>query len=180
MVYGATQKGQDDTLLSSVIVPGNINPIPIQGGYQITDSNDNVLAQVLLSLGTTIAGEDIPNDRLKTSNEVVMSNTNTHNAVSILNGSQGTTNNAVYSNPINSANYRKYAIAGWGANGNIQLLLQVSYDAGNTWLWHVNGFVNAGQFIMQQGDIIAPLARLVAINVSGSTQSVTAYLCLAR
>jgi hypothetical protein len=186
------------------------HPLPITGPVQIADGGDvtqgakdddpivdptldateiallkglvKILAEQTLAvdLATAIAGEDIVNDRLKTSNETVMSNTNTHNATSILNGSVGTTNNAVFSSPINCANYRRYAIAGWGANGNIQLLLQISYDGGTTWLWHPNGFVNAGQFITQVGDIIAPLCRIAATNVSGSTQNVTAYLCLVR
>lgn len=133
-----------------------------------------------VNLATTIAGEDIPNDRTKTSNEVVMSNTNTHNAVSVLNGSAGTTTNAVYSSAIDCSNYRNYAIAGWGASGNIQLLFQISYDGGSTWLWHPNGMTSANQFSSQMGQVLAPLCRLAVMNTSGSTQNVTAYLCLGR
>ena len=182
----------DPSVSSIVITDGNILTFSqLQGGEANTDklqiiydcqTGDPSYDQLPVTLATTIAGEDIPNNRMLVSDETVMSNTNTHNAVSILNGSAGTTNNAVFSSTINCSNYRTYAIAGWGATGNIQLLLQISYDGGSTWLWHPNGFTSStAQFPMQPGTIgPAPLLRLAAMNVSGSTQNVTAYVCLSR
>lgn len=155
-----------NTGLTELTLGGNIasssNPIPV-------------------TLVTTIAGEDIANNRMMISDEVVLSNTNTHNAVSILTGSVGTITNAVYSSSINCADYRTYSMVGWGADGNIQLLLQISFDGGTTWLWNPNGFTTASQFVCQQNLLYpTPLCRVAAVNTSGSTQNVTTYLALGR
>ena len=158
------------------------------GSTAITDPNDPTKQASISSAGalkvdlaTTIAGEDIANDRLKTSSEVVMSTTLTHNNVSVLNGSSGTTTNAAYSSQIDCSTYRTYTMAGNGASGNIQLLLQVSFDSGSTWFWHPNSITGTGnQFPVQSGVLTAPLCRVAAMNISGSTQNIKAWLCLGR
>ena len=180
-----------DTTVATATVATNVVTLShLQGGELNTDklqviydcqTGDPTYDEIPVTLATTIAGEDIPDNRLMISNECVLSNTETQAAVSVLNGSAGTTTNANYSTAVNCANYRTYAMAGWGASGNIQLLLQVAYDGGSTWLWHPNGFTATGQqYPLQMGNITAPLCRVAAINISGSTQNITAYLCLSR
>jgi hypothetical protein len=187
VLYNFAQPG----LASATISDDNVFTLSaLQGGESNTDpllivydcqTGDPTYDQVPVTLATLIAGEDIPDNRLMVSSECVMSNTNTHNAVSVLPGSDGSTTNAAYSSQINSANYRSYTMAGWGASGNIELLLQISYDGGSTWLWHPNGFTAAGsQYPCQMGQVNAPLCRVAAMNLDESTQDITAYLCLQR
>lgn len=161
----------------------------LQGGEQNTDklqviydcvTGDPTYDQLPVTLATTIAGEDLTNNRLMVSSETVIANTNVLNAVATLAGSSGTLTNAQFGPSTNCANYRNYAAAAWGATGNVELLMQVTYDGGSTWQWHPNGFTAAGQFVLQMGTLVAPLCRLAAINTTGSTQNVTAYLCLQR
>ena len=122
-----------------------------------------------------IAGEDATNDRMKTSNEVVQSNTNVFHAVSFTSAQEQ------QSAQINCSNYRKYFIGAWGSLGNCKVLLQVSFDGGSTWLWHPNGQSADSQFPAQQGDLSgAPLCRVDIVNDAGSTQNIEAYLGLAR
>lgn len=181
----------DPTVSSIAISDGNILTFSaLQGGESNSDklqiiydaqTGDPTYDEMPVTLATLIAGEDITDNRMMVSSETVMSNTNTHNAVEVLTGSAGSTTNAAYSSAINCANYRNYAIAGWGATGDVQLLLQIAYDGGTTWQWSPNGFTATGaQFALQTGTLTAPLCRLAVVNLYGSTQACTAYLCLSR
>lgn len=180
----------DSTVTTATVATNVVTLAALPSGAANTDklqiiydaqTGDPTYDEAPVTLATTIAGEDIPNNRMMISNETVQSNTNVINDVTVQPGSAGSLTNAAFSSNVNCSDYRSYAIAGWGATGNIQLLLEVSYDGGSTWQWHPDGFTATGeQFPVQMGTLTAPLCRLAAVNLDAAAQAVTAYLCLAR
>jgi hypothetical protein len=51
MTYGTTSKGTDGLPQGSVWVPGQANPVPLQGGNPYTDVNGNVSAPGIMAMG---------------------------------------------------------------------------------------------------------------------------------
>ena len=162
---------------------------PFAGPCYFVDQNGNPLSIGTIgnvpNLGQATKSASVPvvlpsDQTVLTTSETAQSNTETHNAVSVGVGSVGTLTNAAFSSSINTSDFRKYCMVGVGATDSIQLLLQVSFDGGTTWFWYINGFTSSIQTVMQMGDIVAPLARVAAINLGSAAQNVTAYLCLNR
>lgn len=98
----------------------------------------------------------------------------TQKAVSLANNAADT------SGSLDCSNFRKFSLIAAGASGTCKVRLEVSYDGGTTWFTHKAGETSAANTtVMQIDDLVAPLCRVVATNTSGSTQTVSAFLCLA-
>lgn len=165
--YGTPRDSNRVPLLAAASTADGYTPVTLEA--------DPITHLLQVSLGTLIAGEDQTNNRLMVSSETALLSTNVFNAVSF------TTSQEKQSASIDCSNYRSYFMVANGSVGNLKILLQVSFDGGSTWFWHPNGQSTDNQYPAQQGTIAgAPLCRVDIVNDAGSTQTISAYLGLAR
>lgn len=124
---------------------------------------------LLVTLGTQLAGEDQTNNIMTGGAKTVT--TTTQGGVSVGASAQNS------SASVASGIYRKYRVAGAGSSGNIDVKLEWSPDNGVSGWYYVNNS-GSNQYPLIVGDVIAPYVRVTVTNQAASTQTISAYLVL--